>query len=129
MVKRGQLWPPNSTSGLREASTHEPPLQCSSVGRPVRARGIPFVFAGAEGRLGRAAARDARFVLMSLVCRKLLGASVAASNVVRARRPLLICMCQCSAEKIGSRGRDAPPGTHIPRYGARKVVKIEYLSS
>ena len=37
--------------------------------------------------------------------------------------------CQCSALLVGSRGRGAPPGTHMPRYGAREVIEIEYLSS
>ena len=78
-----QLHPP-----LRGAWPREPPLQCSIVGRPVRARGIPIVFAGPEGRLGRAEARGARYLLMSLCGRSLVGVSVAASNVRRARRPL-----------------------------------------
>ena len=76
---------------------------------------------------GRATAHDVHVSLMSPMYRKLLGTCAAACNVVRARKPLLLCMCQCSAVKMGSSGRDAPPGTHIPRYGAREVVKIEYF--
>jgi hypothetical protein len=114
--------PPTPPLACAKPRCMSPPLQCSNVGRPVHARGIPFVLAGAEGRLGRAAARGAHFVLMSPWWRNLVGASVAACNVVRARRPLLLCRCQCFGVKLGSSGRDAPPGTHVPRYGAREVV-------
>jgi hypothetical protein len=83
------------------------------------------VFVAWEGHQGRATARGARSLLMSPVCRKLLGACAAACNVVRVRKPWLICMCQCSAVKMGSRARDTPPGTRVPRYGAHEVIKFD----
>ena len=37
--------------------------------------------------------------------------------------------CHCSVLLAGSRGRDAPPGTHVPPSGASEVVRNEYNCS
>ena len=115
---------------MRGAWPREPPLQCSIVGRPVRARGIPIVFAGPEGRLG-AGLKPAARAICSCHC-----AGEASSEClwlpamfVGHAGPCSMDPCQCSALLAGSRGRAAPPGTHVPPSGAREVGKNEYLSS
>lgn len=64
-------------------------------------------------------------LLMSPVCRYPVGASAAACNLCRARKPLLLCLCQCSVVRMASEGRERPPVTRVSPYGARVVVEIE----
>lgn len=38
------------------------------------------------------------------------------------------CASVIYAVQMGSKGRDAPPGTHIPRYGAHGVEKLNIIA-
>ena len=79
----------------------------------------------AEGHQGRATARGARLLLMSPGCRYLLELLGQLVMVVRARKPLLLCLCQYSVVRMASEGRERPPVTRVSPYGARVVVENE----
>ena len=96
------------------------------VVRRVGACGSAFAVAGMWDGASMFAGSEAFGAVMCPGPLDRLRGSAAACNVDRGRAsPWLLCMCHCFAGEMGSGGRDTPPGTRIPRYGAREVVKNE----
>ena len=70
------------------------------------------------------AGREARAAAMWAVGRCLIGAGAAASNVVRARKPLLPCPVPVFCRQTRIQGARRTPVTLFPRYGARESSKM-----
>ena len=104
----GRTCPPYAPPALRLG------LGSGRVGGRVGAHGSPFVTVGLWGAPSMSAGREASAAAMWVVGRCLFGACVAASNVVRARKPLLPCAVPVFCRQTRIRGsRRAPLGVGI----------------
>ena len=105
------VWDPGASSaGAERAAVHSSEL-------------LSGVLPACSGGLGRAQLRCDRSADARLERYRLPAMFVGHAG------PCSMDPSYCSVLLAGSRGRGAPPGTPIPRYGAREVVEIEYLSS
>ena len=95
------------------------------VVRRVGACGSAFAVAGMWDGASMFAGSEAFGAVMCPGPLDRLRGSAAACNVGRARKPLAALHVPLLCGEMGFGGRDTPPGTRIPRYGAREVVKNE----
>ena len=93
----------------------------------VGAQGGPFVIAALRWGPRMFAGREARAAAMWVVvvdAWSVVGAGAAASNVVRARKPLLPCPVPVFCRQTRIQGARRTPVTLFPRYGARESSKM-----